>query len=343
MNLSFQVSAITNKDVLSVADNYQTWTEIHHWQNLKWAQVHQHPCIKIFDKDILVGYAVVEIHRLNKVSIWMGPVHKKTIPLEKVMDCLLEACAKEKYREVNYQPLNATQAGALDKALDKISNIKTSTKLGWATGIKKLETTNDLLLKSFSENHRRSLKKGIKLALEVKKIESIKETKTVLDLFHLMYKQRNIHFYKKQLDKKIVNELKFVIDENGGFAVGVYKEEKLVGVIILHTNKVASFYIYGASDQSIKEPIMHLAFLEGMNQTNKLGLQYFDFGGYERSERDDPQFSKINQFKAGFGVDVIVYPDQTNIYFNKYNALLLNAVTKSRNAILKLKGKHFTK
>jgi hypothetical protein len=213
----------------------------------------------------------------------------------------------------------------------------------WATIKVNLQQTEAELFSQYSNNHKRAIKKAVKYGFSVRQIEQAEDIVAFSMLYNKMYQKRKLNMPVKN-PEKMFNEIVcfFNRTSNIGSIWGVYDNEKLIGGLVLGHHGKTAFYHYGASDKDIQnKPVMHILFYEAMKALKQIGFISFDLGGYAQSSNIDPQLSNINQFKRGFGGNIINYGDPINIILSKpkyYIIIYLKTYLRKRLAYIR---KHF--
>jgi len=196
----------------------------------------------------------------------------------------------------------------------------------WATHRIDLQQPIENWPSSFSENHRRSLKKAQKAGCVVKRMMEESEFIALASLYDKMYKARNID--KEFADtEKLFTKIFHHMQGHGGFGLGVYLEDKLIGGILLAHEGQQLIYQYGASDPELRQiPMLHAAFYEGILQAKAAGYLFLDLGGYNPHAVEGDQVFEINRFKAGFGGSLYSFPPKFELVLNPLKAMLLSGM-----------------
>jgi lipid II:glycine glycyltransferase (peptidoglycan interpeptide bridge formation enzyme) len=268
--------------------------------------------------NVLEGYAMIYEYKKILAEIKSGPL--ATSP-NTSMEIILEAISKYKKRGfLSLQVLLGMEAGSaatfLQYSVYRKQRFKWSfDKFNKGTLLLKLDDKSDeQLLKHFSENHRRAIKKGKKYNLICRKLSTTTEIFQFADGYSKMFMRRRIkRSYDKSL-KSFISIFEWLKNKNVGFFVGTYEEEKMVGgMLILIRNDRAEYYSGFTLPDERKLPIAHLAFYETMKLLKQSGIAYFDFGGFNALVDENDQIYQINKFKKGFNGDYFFYPPR--MYF----------------------------
>jgi lipid II:glycine glycyltransferase (peptidoglycan interpeptide bridge formation enzyme) len=258
----------------------------------------------------LLGYAMAKVQGIVLATLTFGPVcaHEHLFG-----DCL-RACVKELFRlgikVVRIQPPAVDRALWQEglRTLKDLHVIRGSSELNWSTRILDITPSSNALLKSFSENHRRSIRKGIAAGLVCSELTGEEELRAFATGYCNMYRYR-------KLPVDFENELRqlkqlFKITRSDGFIWQVKKGGVLLGGIVLLLENKKIFYLQGFSDPAFrKTPAHHLLFFTAIEAARDRGYTHFDFGGYGREGQADEQVVNINRFKDGFRGERIDHPD----------------------------------
>ncbi len=176
-----------------------------------------------------------------------------------------------------------------------------------------LKQTNEALLKSFSENARRNIKKSQNNNLAIEHIFLNKTKKTdTFDRFYDLFANlsRLKHFYlppKKELSEKIIalRNLTFV-----SFAYEKSGSEPIAAIWFCYFDNMLYYLNTGATARGYELLANYLLVWEGLQEGQKHGLEIFDFGGiYDpRYPRLRQSAKKYSQFKKRFHGTLIEYP-----------------------------------
>jgi len=198
----------------------------------------------------------------------------------------------------------------------------------WATHRINLQQALETWPASFSENHRRSLKKAIKAGCVVKRMDDAAAFISLAKLYDKMYQARH-------LDREFANTEKLFegifqhMQKHGGFGLGVYLEEQMIGGILLAHEGQQLIYQYGASDPELRQiPILHAAFYEAIVQSKAAGYLFLDLGGYNPHAAEGDQVYEINRFKAGFGGSLYSFPQKFELVLHPIKDMLISSLKK---------------
>jgi lipid II:glycine glycyltransferase (peptidoglycan interpeptide bridge formation enzyme) len=185
-----------------------------------------------------------------------------------------------------------------------------------------LESQQTDIFANLRENHKRNIKKALKLNLKVIPLEKQSDLK---DFYEIISKMKEV----RQLEMGIIslkqlNEINSYLVYNKKGQIILVKDDNdiVLGGVILVFQGVSVRYFFGASDPDKREvPILHLALYEAIKKSKIDNFKFFDFWGYNHFALEGDQVYNINHFKKGFGGYYIFFPKKMNISLipNGYN------------------------
>ena len=270
----------------------------------------------------LIGYSLVTTKNKLIATISSGPICAD----ENLFPILVTHCISALHRYgikiVRIQPpfiQSSTWQATLQNLQKKLISFTLPAELNWSTLLLDISPSEEILIKSFSENHRRSIKKAKNENLIIEEVNDIKNMDGFAEGICKMYAARKIPYNLENEKERLNNLFEFVIKKKNGFILEVRKQTQLLGGVVLIRHNKKIFYLLGFSDPDYKNiPINHLLFLESFEKSKTLGCTYFDFGGYGRSGQADTQVMNINRFKDGFKGKRVDYPDTILIPKNSF-------------------------
>lgn len=280
----------------------------------------------------LKGYALVEMKKKLLATIPFGPLCAD----ENLFSTLVASCFKSLFeygfKVIRFHP-PFIQSSIWQKTSEdlqkRFSIFSLSNQLNWSTLVLDISPEEEILLKSFSENHRRSIRKAKNEGLVVEQVSDIQEMNEFAEGLCKMYTARNIPNDLEIEKERLKNLFSFAVGKGNGLILVIKKEVKILGGIILirHGNKI--FYLIGFSDPDYKKiPVNHLLFCKSFEIAREEGCNYFDFGGYGREGFADSQVQNINRFKDGFKGKRVDYPDTIFIAKNSFYQLVYKSYMK---------------
>ena len=311
---------------------------IHQYQNpLRGAFICQHCFISVRQGKV-IGYAVIELNRFHRSECWFGPILLDRRNVSYFWTDFHRQLKAHGIWQLSLQPLTDQDSEIFQ---DLVKNLKFvyCLKQGWATAIKDISPPLDLLLKGYDPKHRYSIQRAKKLGITSRVISDVKEFESLIRIFLTMFDQRKIHHYPSQLASRLRGEFKYFQYSGNGLVIGSYKEETLLGGIVLIISGSTALYAYGAMNKNDKEPVMHAAIDHSFQLLKEIGITTFDFGGYFLGQ-DDEQFIALNRFKTRFSVTPVIYPSRLELNTSRFHAKFLKLLLSMRNRYLKFKNKH---
>ena len=271
--------------------------------------------IKFYRGDDNIGYCVVK-NKLFLKEILFGPILADDNDLVEIINYFPKLYKFTNCIGLEIQlPYNSSLTDVTEFNTNKY--IKEIDEF-WCTQLLDIEKPINTIINNFSKNHRRSVKKAQKLNVSLRLIKKDKNIKAFVNLYKTMYRTKGLRSEFENPSKAIENMIKLISKNNIGLCLGVFKNEKLIGGVIMLYQGDSVFYRIGCTDEKFKKtPILHLAFLETIKIAKSMNLKYFDLGGF--AVNPDTQLSGINRFKTGFGGMTINYPKKIII---KYNPML---------------------
>ena len=290
-----------------------------------------------YNNNNLTGFCIIK-EKLNYASVQFGPLVNNPNLIPEIIEKIFDHYKKKKFGLLRiqldylntklYETILTNLNNRIDYSLDKTSS--------WSTKILELNINENEIFLNFSKNHKRSIKKAIKLGLITSRLITEGEVDKFSEIFIDMYKFRKISssiINTKKTFKEIFNLIK---KNNLGFILGVFDKNKnlLGGIIVVFQGKNA-FYYYGASSPKYRKfPILHLAFFDSIKICIKLGLKNFDFGGYDKYGGN--QMEGINRFKDGFSPKLLNYPHALLIkpnYISYLVTIIFRKINKLKNKL----------
>jgi len=191
----------------------------------------------------------------------------------------------------------------------------------WSSVYVDLTRTENEILKSFSNGHRRRIKNSfLKNGLSVQ----IKNDEGCLQLFIKLYikmcKVKNLPYTETDITNSFNNINSFIYEKKKGFIVYIFQKNELVGgMIIIYQGNSARVY-KGATDPERRDiPISHVGIFEAIRICKANGYLALDLWGYNHfAKKNEPVYS-INEFKKGFSDNFIFFPKRMNFVLRSLN------------------------
>jgi hypothetical protein len=288
----------------------------------------------------------------NKIVGWLQMIEKKNIlasiefgPLADSVEIIIALLQKafNYYRRkfflvVRWMPYWYAEEDSemIRRQIEKKWPVLRNTNLiHWASKRISLDEPEEAILKKFSENHRRNIKKGNSFSIECRVIAEKKIIENFIDGYVKMYQHRNLQVDYSAVRTSFNKLHEFLVSSRKGFFMGAFKDDVLLGgLIIIYQGKTA-FYYKGYIDHEQRQmPINHVAFYQAILQSKQDNMQWFDFGGYAVDTTDE-QLVNINKFKDGFKGELV--------QFSPSRMYGLNLLSRAAYSLLSLKNKILSK
>jgi len=287
-------------------------------QFIEWEQINNQNkkiCYYLkFDNDNLLCYSII-LENKKIAYINYGPIADDYSNIIVAIKDINKYFKEKYFLKVVYKLSNVDETSKKINEFFENEYTTSNYPFNWSTLIIDLRNkTIDEIYNSFSKNHKRAIKKSQKNKLQVKEISNENDIEIMSKFYDEMYNHR--HIKKSFLNTYTVfsNIYEYFKKYNNGFILGVYKEDKLIGGLILPLQGKSLYYQYGvASVNNRNIPILHIAFFEAIRLAKSKGLYFFDFGGYIKNIKKTDQINNINKFKKGFGGELLEYNE--NMHF----------------------------
>lgn len=200
----------------------------------------------------------------------------------------------------------------------------------WSSKRITLMETEEGILKKFSENHRRNIKKGLTFSIECREITEQAMVAKFTEGYVNMYRHRKLSIDTGATANSFNRLHQYLTTSGKGFFMGAFREGVLLGGLIIIFQGDTAFYHKGYIDHEQRQiPINHVAFYQSILHSKNSGLAWFDFGGYD-SETKDEQLVNINKFKDGFKGELVQFPPSRIIGLNMLSGIM-NKVLSVKN------------
>ncbi len=248
----------------------------------------------------MLGFAVVKFRQRILADVSFGPV---VMDPSLFVDCiaLLKPALRRKGRLILrvYPPQGAPPYSGFPG------------KFNWATSVVDLDRSEDEVLKSFSPNHRQSIRKAAAAGVRVQRLRQ-EDVPPYVDGHVSMFARRGIPRSREE-SLRLVDDLHRLssVDETSVFLLSAHAGESdgLIGGGIFLRNGDTCTYYQGYADRTEPPlPVLHLVLWEAMRRARAAGCRRFDLSGYSLDE-DDVQLKAVNDFKRWFRGEIIRYPD----------------------------------
>jgi hypothetical protein len=294
------------------------------------------------ENDKLKGYVAVNEFKKIEARIIFGPLATNA---DDSIGIILEVIRH--YKAKGYLSLQVllgmtvgTEATYLQYSLFKKHKFKCYfDKFNKGTLLLKLsDKSEEELLKYFSENHRRAIKKAITNNLTCQILQTTEEITEFANGFHQMYNRREIESSLAKSIKNFFSIYEWLQIEKMGFFMGVFEQQKMIGgVLIIFRGERAEYYCGFSLPDERKLPINHITFYEAMKSVKQRGISYFDFGGYNVFVNESDQVFHINKFKKGFHGEYFFYPPVMYFDLKPLGSRINRFLKKAKQKIAQIK------
>lgn len=333
---------ITRTHFLSEEDKKNAWQFLHKFDYIPYQQFPEHSPIEgvksgffvAKEEDKIIGWLQVIEKKNILASIEFGPLGDSNAVVTALLQEALRYYRKKLFLAVRWMPYGYEDAGyenIRQQIEKKFQPLKNDSLLHWASKRILLSEPGEVILKKFSENHRRNIKKGASFSMECRILFDKKRISDFIEGYVKMYRHRNLAVDEKRIRSSFSKLHEFLTSSGMGFFIGVFRDDVLLGgLIIIYQGKTA-FYYKGYMDHDHRQmPVNHVAFYQAILQSKQNGMQWFDFGGYAIDTADE-QLININKFKDGFKGELFQFPP-SRLYG-------LNPISKALYSVLSLKNK----
>ncbi|NNE66280.1 MAG: GNAT family N-acetyltransferase [Pyrinomonadaceae bacterium] len=210
-------------------------------------------------------------------------------------------------------------------------------KRNWASSVIDTTRSDEELMKSLSKNHKRSVKKAVKLGLVSRELITAEEVTAFNDIYCSMYKVRGETIDRDANLRDYLNLFEYFRESRNGFFYGVFEGDDLIGGMIIVKQGNYGFYHHSASDPTKRKlPVLHSAVFSVIEELRVRGMRYFDFGGYNHMVDESDQVYNINRFKDGFTKEYTYYPKLMYFEFKPNAVALLEFSQKLKDVVKKV-------
>lgn len=318
---------------LSEQDTSEIWQFLQQFSYIPYQQFPEYPQIEEISTRYFVaknnnGVAgwvqVVEKKRILAV-IEFGPIANSSEITKELLLFVTQYYKKHHYLFLRWVPYcyeNEVYKELCVELQSRYRLMDSSKLIHWSSKRISLAPDAETILKNFSENHRRNIKKAAGLKIECRKISNAAEIETFVNGYAAMYQHRKLHVDPPAVRNSFKKLYHYLKETDRGFFIGAFKENILLGGLIIIFQGTNAFYYKGYIDHEQRTlPINHIAFYEAIVKAKDKNMQWFDFGGYA-SNTSDEQLQNINRFKDGFKGALIDFPKTQMIGLNYLSRLV---------------------
>jgi len=247
----------------------------------------------------MAGYAIVKIRHRILADISFGPVvmHRDLfIPCLNALKPALRRMGLLLLRV--YPPYDAPDFPGIPA------------KFNWATSVVDISRSEEDLLKSFSPNHRQSIRKAASAGIRVQDLKA-GDVAAYVKGHVAMFARRGIPKSEAESLGLVGGLHQLCGDESAnGFMLSAHTgdSDHLVGGGIFLCNGDTCDYYQGYADRTEPPlPVLHLVLWEAMKRARAMGCLRFDLSGISLDD-NDIQLKAVNDFKRWFRGEIIRYP-----------------------------------
>lgn len=271
-----------------------------------WVEPYKRPMyFRYYRSEELVGFAIVYV-RMGMCVMKFAPVTKEFLDIPVFIDHIVGYLKRQKYGLLTvHLPLLQDQKAGGVRAQLKSTNWAREGRPGWSTLQIRLEgRTVEDVFKDFSKGHKSSVKKAIKDGVEVRPIAEKRDLERLAGIYDEMH-------HRKGLILPLIDsaEAFTCISEMGqGIFSGVFKGDQLLGGVVFVSEGNLLLYKFGATDVQYHDvPVLHLAIYDMVRYGIETGHKKLDLCGYDPNAAPGSFAFGVNQFKKGFGGEVVTY------------------------------------
>lgn len=193
------------------------------------------------------------------------------------------------------------------KALNFQISIEDSNK---NTLILSLDGSEAKWMSKFSNNHKRNIKKAIKLGLQARVIDQESRITEFAKGVHNLYIHLGINSRMENEIAVCMQCYRYMKKNNCGFFLEILDEDGLLvgGNMVAFYGTTAIFLKGFSNPERRRLPINHLGFFEAFKLSKGLSMSSFDFGGYDLLAEKESQRGNVSRFKQGFRGELTLYP-----------------------------------
>lgn len=333
---------ITRTNVLSEEEKKDAWRFLQKFYYIPYQQFPEHSFIERLRSSYfiarvdekMVGWLQVIEKKNILASIVFGPIGDSNEIVIRLLQEALKYYREKLFLIVRWMPYDYDETdyekirGPVEK---NFRLLKGAQLIHWASKRISLNEPEEMMLKKFSENHRRNIKKGASFSIECRIISDKKVVDEFCNGYVKMYRHRNLPVDPVSVKTSFKNLHDFFTSSGKGFFIGAFKDDILLGgLIIIYQGKTAFYYKGYINHEQRQIPINHVAFYRAILHSKQNHMDWFDFGGYA-FDTGDEQLININRFKDGFKGELIQFP-QSRMYG-------LNPLSKAAYSLFSLTNK----
>ncbi|MEZ5306512.1 MAG: GNAT family N-acetyltransferase [Pyrinomonadaceae bacterium] len=339
------LSELTAKQERQIKSFYGRLSEVSILQHPDWDDV-----VKINGKRLfftfhkgteLVAYAIVRFPNKRIANVEFGPVatnpRSALAALRRIRIAVKEA-TNAWYLCVQLPWHTGSKTEYIEFRMDNEMTAKRFfDKRNWSSSVIDTHKSDQEIASAFSSNHRRSLKKATKAGLETREFFTDAEIAEFNRIYVDMYGTRGRKIDESSNLEEYLKIRNFFKRTGNGFFYGVFKDDKLLGGMIIIRQGEAGFYYHAATDPEWRSiPVQHLGVVAVLDELRSREIRFFDFGGYNHMVDENDQVYNINRFKDGFTKHYVFYPRLLYFEFVPNAVRLLDGIQACKDLIKKV-------
>lgn len=288
----------------------------------------------------IIGWVEVTEKRRILALIQFGPVSVNDEAILALLEYVVNHYKNHLFWLVQWMPYCYSQEifeRVSSKIQGRVSLIQPKGEIHWSSKRISIMEPGGNILKKFSENHRRSIRKATAADIKCTIIEDIFEVKRFTDGYIRMYCHRKLHVDAGKTKQSFLRLYQYLKNTKKGFFLGAFKGTELLGGVIIIYQGKSAFYYKGYMDHEKRQlPVNHISFYNAILQAQKDKMLWFDFGGYALNT-NEKQVMNINRFKDGFKGELISFPGTSIIGLRKFWRAVYHGIRFKRKLWNRLK------
>jgi lipid II:glycine glycyltransferase (peptidoglycan interpeptide bridge formation enzyme) len=303
----------------------------HPMQSYAWGEVRTATGIRVvrvgeYSGDALVAVYQMTVHKLPKVSYYIGYIPRSLVPSENVVTFLREWAKKEKIVFIKWEPYVESESGdARCRALPYLRHSSHPLFTEWNLEVD-LTPTTDEILKNFKKNTRYSVRHAEQAGVTVREMNDAEGFAIFSDLYFSTTNRQQYHGHTRKYHQTIWNIL-----SAAGIAkifVAFYNDKPRAAYEIFYWHDRAYYPYSGSSAEDRNIPATQYLMWHVIQSAKAAGKTTLDLWGSLPPEHDKKHpWAGFTLFKSGFGsryvhmsasYDLVVMPVLYRLYSVAY-------------------------
>lgn len=303
----------------------------HPMQSFAWGEVRANTGIRVvrfgeFENGTLCAVYQMTVHKLPKVSYFIGYVPRSNIPSPEIVSFMQAWAKKEKIIFIKWEPYASADAG--EKEIRTLPHMRPSTHplfTEWNQEVS-LEGTIEEVYQAFKKNTRYSIRRATELGATAVEMSTDEGFQIFSDLYFGTVNRQNYHGHTRSYHKNI-----WKVMSAAGIAkifVAFYDGKPQAAYEIYFWHDRAYYPYSGSGNDNRHVPATQLLMWQVIQEAHKRGMKTLDLWG-SLPEDHDPKhaWAGFTLFKKGFGSrfvkmtkshDQIVFPALYQLYSGAY-------------------------